>query len=118
MSSSRRNDYITVESRQVVGTDPNYGTQITDWATFAEMFAEVQDVLPSRSEKIDDSISIARRPARVRVDYLDGQGVTSDMRVRIDGRDGIYQIIAGPAEKGVKQELEFMVESQTTQGDG
>ena len=113
----KRDDFITVESKVVV-QDPDYGTETVTWGTFAQMWAEVQDVLPSRSEKLDDSISIARQPARVRVDYYDGQGITSAMRIRIEGREGEYQIIAGPAEKGSRQELEFMVERYSTQGNG
>ena len=116
MSNRTRDDWVTIEKRTVV-QDPVFGTHDATWAAFAGMWAEVQDVLPSRSERIDESISIQRRPARMRVDYLDGQGVTSDMRVKVDGREGIYEIVSGPAEKGQRDQLEFIIELLSTQGD-
>lgn len=93
--------------------DPIYGTSIVSWEPLATVWAQVQDVLPSRSENIADEISLARRPARVRMRYRDD--LDSSMRFVVNGRT--LNIIAGPAELGFRAGLEFMAEQLSTQGD-
>lgn len=114
MSSGARDTLIIFERRSII-QDPDYGTPIESWAEHSRAWAEVQDVLPSRSESIDDSISIQRRPARVRIDYFDGVTVTAQMRIDVDGRK--LQIIGGPAMKGKRKEWEMMTEELSTQGE-
>ncbi|MBB4858264.1 head-tail adaptor [Novosphingobium chloroacetimidivorans] len=115
MSAGKRDAFITFEVRQTT-KDPLYGTNVAgDWIKHSDAWAEVQDVLPSRSENLADGISIQRRPARVRIDYLDGLTITSAMRLDIDGRK--LRIVAGPAEKGHRKEWEMMVEELSTSGD-
>lgn len=120
MTAGRRDTFITFESRQIVGRDPNYNTPIYDWRTASEAWAEVLDVLPSRSESLDDSISIQSRPARIRVDEYDAVGVTADMRISIEA-DAVHparvlRIISGPAFKRDTREIEFIAEELSTEG--
>lgn len=75
-------------------------------------WAEVQDVLPSRGESIADGINIAKRPARIRCNYR--TDITSDMRVKFDGRT--LKIVAGPAELGRREGLEVVCEELSIEG--
>ncbi len=113
MTAGARDQLITFEA---IGTvdDPVYGPQPGSWTEHSQAWAEVQDVLPSRAESLDDSIVIQRRPCRIRLDYFDGLGITSDMRIDIDGRK--LQIVAGPAMKGKRREWEMIGEEMSTQG--
>ena len=47
--------------------DPQYGTAVPGWVAVAEVWAQVQDVLPSRAESQSDSVRLASRPSRIRV---------------------------------------------------
>lgn len=106
---------IRIESKTVV-QDPDYGTETITWATFATVWANVQDVLPSKSEGQSSGILIAERPARVRIRYL--AGITSDMRVvELDRDNRVMKIIAGPAELGRREGIELMVAEYSTQGE-
>lgn len=115
MTAGARDTLITFEAKGEGTDDPVYGPQPGTWGTHSQVWAEVQDILPSRAESVDDSISLARRPARVRIDYFDGIGITSDMRIDIDGRK--LRIVAGPAMKGKRLEWEFLVEQLSTEGE-
>lgn len=89
------------------------------WVTVATVWGEVQDMLPSRAERIADGIDIAQRPARVRIYYR--EDITTDMRFKVLGRspdeaDRNMRIIAGPAELGFRDRVEFAVEELTTEG--
>jgi head-tail adaptor len=77
------------------------------------VWASVQDMLPSRGEKLADGVNVASRPARVRM--LFRTDVTADMRFVLGTR--IMQIVAGPAELGNRDGLEFMVEDYTSAGN-
>ena len=103
---------IIIEARAVTGTDPTYGTPVYGWATHAEVWAQVRDVLPSRAESLDDSVSISRRPARIRIRYR--EGITSDMRIKFGDRTLL--IVSGPAELGRREALELMAEELSTEG--
>lgn len=84
-----------------------------EWELFVEVFAQVQDALPSRSERLGGGFNLAARPSRVRMWYIDG--VTPDMRFVMGDR--IMQIVAGPAEVGRREGLEFMVEEYRPAGN-
>lgn len=108
-----------VIQRRTETQDPIYGTAIVTWADLATIWAEVQDVLPSRAERVAEGIDIARRPARVRMLYRDD--VTTDMRLKVLGRGGnepdrLLQIIAGPAELGFRERIELMAEELSSGG--
>jgi head-tail adaptor len=97
-------------------TDATYGPQPGEWFTFATLWANVQEVLPSRGEQTGQGIAIATRPARVRVRWVDG--LTSDMRViYIDRDERVMKIVTPPVEIGRRQGLEFMVADFSTAGD-
>lgn len=96
------------------------------WALVAPVFANVQDVLPSRGEKIASGINLSARPARVQIRYR--VGITSDMRfvlgATINDDDEvdysaarIMQIVSGPAEIGRRERLEFMAETYSPSGN-
>jgi head-tail adaptor len=112
---------ITIQVSIPVDDGSGYGTTSPGWATFsgaARIAAEIQDVLPSKSEGVADEIRIGIIPARVRIRYL--SGITSAMRILIhDGAiDRVARITAGPAEMGRRRGIEFMIAEFSTQGDG
>jgi len=109
--ASRLDTRIRIE-RKVVTPDPLYGTETVAWLEFATVWAEVQDVLPSRAERLADSIVIANRPARIRMRHL--AGIAPDMRVIIGTRT--LQIVSGPAEIGRREGTELIVEQHSSEG--
>lgn len=120
MSAGKRDTLVTFEARKTT-QDPTYGTNVEgDWTAHSQAWAEVQDILPSRAESVDESISIQRRPARVRIDQLDGAGLSSAMRIRIPADalwpERILRIISGPAFVQNSRELEFVAEELSTEG--
>lgn len=112
MKKGKLNRRIKFE-RATSTKDPVYGTSVTTWKPFAGAWAEVQDVLPSRSETLSEGVSIQRRPARVRMGYR--SDITSDMRVIYQGRT--LEIVSGPAELGRRDGLEFIMQELSTQGE-
>lgn len=108
----RLNRLITVE-RPVA--DPSIdGAGAGTWEPVAQVWAEVQDALPSRAERIDSGINLASRPARVRMYWR--SDITADMRFAMGGR--IMDIVSGPAEIGFREGLEFMVVDHSAAGGG
>jgi len=83
------------------------------WEPVAVVWASVEDALPSRAERLADGINVASRPARVRMRYRDD--LNAAMRFVIGSR--IMQIVAGPAELGRRDGLEFMVEDYSVAGN-
>lgn len=125
MKKGDLNRRIRIESP--VADDSFEGAGSGTWSLVAEVWANVQDALPSRGERLADGINVAARPARVRMKFR--SDVTSDMRFRI-GRnvkndagervwitDRIVQIISGPAELGNRDGIEFMVEEYRPAGN-
>lgn len=112
MSSGGMNDLIRVE-RPVADTSFD-GAGSGTWALVDEVWAEIEDKLPSRGERDADGFNMAARPARVRMHYRDDIG--SNMRFADGAR--VMQIISGPAkiERGAR--IEFMVEDYTPAGGG
>lgn len=84
------------------------------WPLVAEVWAEVQDALPSRGESQSGGINLATRPARVRMRYR--SDVTPAMRLVMGTR--VMQIVSGPAEIGFREGIELMVEDYSTAGAG
>lgn len=111
MGAGKLDTRIRFEQR--VGTqDPRLGSYSYTWEEVATVWADVQDMVPSRAERIADGIAIQMRPTRVRIRYR--TGITSDMRVII-GSD-TYRIVGGPAELGRRERLEMVCEVLTTEG--
>lgn len=105
---------IRIEQRSVT-QDPEYGTEVVQWVEFATVWANVQEVLPSRSESLSEGIRIAQRPARVRMRYM--TGVDSSMRLVYLDRDRVMKIVTPPVEMGRKDGLEMMAVDFSTAGD-
>ncbi len=72
------------------------------WELVDEVWAEVQDLLPNRTNAVTVPTTMMR-PARVRIRYRDD--VAPDMRINHDGR--LLYILAGPSELGRRDGLEF-----------
>lgn len=83
------------------------------WERVDEVYANIQDALPSRSERLGDGINAAARPSRIRIRFR--TDVTPDMRF-VAG-DRVMQIVSGPAEMGRREALEFMVEEYRPAGN-
>ncbi len=113
------NRQITIEKRQTT-QDSQYGTEVNTWVplsaepgspTIAVRFwAEVQDVLPSRSESVAQGLQVARNQTRLRMRWRDD--IDSTMRVIVHGDSDIYySIVGGPAEiMGRKVAIEMVLE--------
>jgi len=115
MRAADLNHRVLIE-RKVVAQDPSYGTETVTWATVATLWANVQDVLPSRSEAVNNGLATATSQARVRMRYR--TDIDSAMRMTINRPTPVvYQIISGPAELtqyGRHGWIEFMVERSST----
>lgn len=115
---------ITIEY-PVKTQDTTYGTDIITWTPLAyapgspqvaaRFAAQVQDVLPSRSEAVQQGLVVGRNQSRLRMRWR--PDVTSEMRVRLYGDTGyeqVYQIVGGPAMiGGRKQFMEMVIEKAT-----
>jgi len=105
MRAGRLDRLVTVE-QPVHTVDPTYGTRITTWEPLAttgsppeadKFYASVQDVLPGRSEGVQNGVVLNRDMTRIRMRWRND--ITPDMRITVHGStDVIYQIIAGPVE--------------------
>lgn len=95
---------------KVTTQDADYGTPVITWTLLAVVWANVQDVMPSRSESVKQGLEVARNQTRIRWRYR--QDVDSSMRVVIGSRT--LQIIAGPAELGRHEYSEVVCESAST----
>lgn len=104
----------SVEIQQRATTrNATYGTRVEgEWTTIATVWAQVQDMLPSRAERVAEGVNIARRPSRIRMYYRDD--VHSGLRLKIGSR--LLKIVAGPAELGFREGIELITEEQTTEG--
>ncbi|MBY0455256.1 MAG: phage head closure protein [Burkholderiaceae bacterium] len=90
-------------------TDPNFGGSTQQWVPVVTVWAQVQDVLPSRAETVQQGVEITSRPARIRIHWR--PSLTSAMRIVVLGQyPRTMQIVSGPAELGQRQGLEFMAE--------
>ena len=117
------NRLITIERKQVV-QDASYGTEVITWVPLAvlpgspavaeKFWAEVQDVLPSRSESVQQGLALARNQTRIRIRWRND--IDSSMRITVHGdADVVYQIVGGPAEiRGRRIMLEMMCEKYSS----
>lgn len=119
MRSGTQNREVVFE-RRAVSRDPVYGTTVEGaWTPVATVMAEVQDLLPSRAEGVEDGIVQRRGPCRVRLYYR--EDLNSSMRLRVKGRgpdeaDRLLKITGGPAELGYRRRIEFTAEELSTSG--
>ncbi len=102
--------------------DPALGTiKAAGWTKHDTVWAQVRDVLPSRAERLDETINVQRRPARIRMRYR--ADITGEMRIihwqgderaALGPGDRVMQIVSGPAELGRRQYLELMAEEHSS----
>lgn len=113
MKIGRLDRTIHIQER-VAQQDAIYGTYAPgDWVHVCTLRADVQDMLPSRAERIAEGIDLSRRPCRVRTHWR--AGITTAMRVIYGTRT--LQIVSGPAELGRREGMEFICEEFTTEGE-
>lgn len=94
------------------------------WELVEETWAEIEDMLPSRGERLAEGIRITTRPARVRIRYrsdltpamrlVHGANVVDDTVDYSAAR--IMQIVTLPAELGRRERMEFLVEEYSPAG--
>lgn len=103
------NDKVTIQ-RRVMTKDPAYGTEVQSWEPVAtNIWANVQDVLPSRAERVENGLRYATQSARLRI--RKGRVIEPDMRVILHGRgDRPMKIVSGPALLDDRMNVEFMLE--------
>lgn len=122
--ASTMDRYVRLE-RPVTDTSLD-GAGSGSWALVDMIWAEIQDALPSRGERLANGINAVKRPARVRIRFH--AELASDMRI-VDGatevngavdysRARIMQIVTLPAELGRRERQEFMVEEYRPAGNG
>lgn len=115
MKIGNLNRRVRIESRSTTQNSVD-GSPVATWSTVNTLWAEVQEVLPSKGESQAQGINIATRPARVRTRYV--TGITSDMRmVYLDRSNRVMKILSQPVEIGHKEGLEFFVADFTTSGN-
>jgi head-tail adaptor len=113
-AAGRLNRRIEILARSS-GRDSTYGTPTGEWAVAATVWAEVQDVLPSRADRVAEEIALSKRPARVRMRWR--EDVSMNNRLRLVGSARTMRIVAGPAMLGNREGLELMVEEMSTSGE-
>lgn len=106
-----------------VADDSFDGAGSGEWVEVKEVWAEVQDALPSRAEKLADGINMSARPARVRIRAR--PGIVPSMRFALLRKSGgittverVMEIVAGPASIEGGARLEFMTEEYSPAGNG
>lgn len=97
-----------------VETDAQYGTEIVTWVRLAQVWAQVQDMLPSRSESVRQGLEVARNQVRVRMRYRNDIDSTMRIVAHGGGADAVYAIVAGPAVIGRREWVEFVCERFTS----
>jgi SPP1 family predicted phage head-tail adaptor len=105
-------DRVQILAR-VATQEEEFGTDAIEWPVLDTVWAEVQDVLPSKSEKLAEGINIARQPARIRMRYR--TDISSEQRLMVRGK--VMQIVSGPAVLGDKKYIELIAESASTLGN-
>jgi len=109
MTSNKFRDRIRLESPGA-GRDPVYGRPLlASWVPFQEVWAEIQDIAPSKSESNEGSIRLAKDSTRIRIRHL--PGVLPTMRVvEVTGAMRTLTIIGGPAAIFGGREIEVVAE--------
>lgn len=93
---------------QVSTQDSTYGTKKISWITTAQLWANVQDQMPSRNEGVvNGAKEVALNRVRVRIRWK--ADITTGNRFKLGSR--LLKIIGGPAEIGGRRAfMEFMCE--------
>ncbi|MBY8826117.1 phage head closure protein [Sphingomonas colocasiae] len=101
--------------RKAVIRDPRLGAITAGgWVPHGgKRWANVQEVLPSKAEQLEDAINMELRPVRIRMRYR--TDITGDMRILYRGRT--LEIVSGPVELGRRQGIELMAQEYSSAGD-
>lgn len=103
---------IAIEKKTVT-QNADYGTEVIAWSLLAVVWANVQDVLPSRSEAVKQGLAMSANQTRIRFRYR--SDVDSSMRIVVRGAtDRILQIVGGPAEIGRHEFTECLCETYSS----
>lgn len=113
----------TAADPEYVAPDAQFGTANDVWLPLvvlpgspveaADLWAQILDALPSRSESVQQGLEVARNQTRVRMRWRND--VDSSMRiVERDGRQRTLQIVGGPAELGRREFMELVCETVTS----
>lgn len=105
----RLNTLCEIQYKSVT-QDATYGNEVVTWLKKATVWAELQDVLPSRAENVSNNIDIALNRTRVRMRYRDD----IDSTMRFTARGFTYQFVSGPAMIGRNEYMEFVAERYST----
>lgn len=108
----RKDDQVTIE-RRTAARDPKFNTPMPGaggWEVVADrIWANVQDVLPSRGESTANGMQTALTRTRLRIGI--DERITTAMRVTLHGQgDRVMQIVAGPALLDNRRDVEWMLE--------
>lgn len=101
---------ITIEQRTVT-RGATFGEEVVTWATFATVWARVEDqVTPSKGgdELVTADMRLLASRTRITLRYL--AGVTTDMRVQWPARSRTFEI-TGSAELGRRAGLDLTCEA-------
>ena len=106
---------VTIES-DVGAAEDSYGKPIPDWQPlFVNYWANVQDMLPSRAERVSNGLAQAVQSTRLRM--RKNAGMSMAMRVILHSRgDRVMEIIAGPALLDDRIHEEWMLEDYVNHG--
>lgn len=96
-----------------IADDSFDGAGSGSWQLVDEVWAEVQDMLPSRADRLPEGFTVTARPSRIRIRYR--EDITADMRFVLDGR--IMEIAAGPVELGRREGMEFLAREYRPAGN-
>jgi SPP1 family predicted phage head-tail adaptor len=103
--------------RQVNVQSGTSGRQHGAWVTVATVWANVQDVMPSRDESMTaNALEVSKQRARIRIRW--NPVLAADCRIRISKPTlRTLQVISPPAEIGGRRNfMEFMAEEVSTGG--
>lgn len=76
------------------------------WHLVTRVWARVEDIRPSRADRLDGTVDVTRRPARIIIRWRDD--VQPGWRFTLGERS--MKIVAGPVELGRQEGAEFLVE--------
>lgn len=114
MNAGQLDRRITIQSR-TVAIDDESRTEVVTWTDLETTWAQVQDVLPGRSEAARHGLQTATDQVRVRMRYR--SDLNPGMRIVVLGdTNTILHIVGGPAEIGRRQWLEVLCERYVPSG--
>jgi head-tail adaptor len=119
--AGRLNRRVRILRRNVV-QEGTYGTNEASWTKVADVWAEVQDMLPSRADRLAGELVLTNRPARVRLRWRDDVSMANRIELAnptgepFPGRP--MRIASEPAMFGrrPREDMEIMVETISTEG--